>query len=207
MKVEDLKAGQKAEMLHARKGTILGVIKQNDLKSEWISLYLLEPVKGLVNEWNQGEELTCRKSFLSSIKLLQYSVKKEKILFPIDKWGKDHWSMLAYCECRAVDWAGHLDLRYIRVNESKRSFGNGNGFKWNPDSATRLQNGKKPDSTHDDIDVLDDLKREDLLEYKSSCGSFIISLTEQGQEVCAEIRKHKTAGKNFNEFKLSKQLV
>lgn len=208
MKPENLKAGQKFEALHSRKGTIIGIVKNNSDK-EWITLHLLNKVKGLTTKWEIGEELTCRKSFLSSIKLLDSDAKKEKTFFPIDKWGKDHWSMLAYVETRAVDNRGDLDLRHIRVNKDKRGFSNGNfpNDKWNPEHATRLQNGKKPDPAHDDIDVMDDLKREGFLEYKSSCRNFVVTLTDRGNEVCAEVRQHKSAGKNFNEFKLSKQLA
>lgn len=206
--VKELKAGQKMEAIHSRKGTILGVVKENDPKSEWIIVYLLEPVQGMVNEWEQGEELTCRKSFLSSIKV--FDEEKVKSKFPIEKWGKDHWSLLTYCETTAVDNRGQLDLRRMSVNQDKRGFSNGNfpNDKWNPDYAIRLNNGKKPDPSYDDIDVLDDLKAQGYLTYKFTCGKFTIIMTPDGSSVCGLVRAHKATGKNYNEFVLSqKQLA
>ena len=205
MKVEDLKSGQKFEALHSRKGTILAVVKDNNPKNEFISMYLLEPVEGLVNSWEQGEELTCRKSFLSSIKV--FDEKKKLSKFPIDKWRKEHWSMLAYCETTAVDNRGQLDLRRMSVNQGKRGFSNGNfpNEKWNPEYATRLNNGKKPDPSYDDIDVLDDLKAQGYLDYKFTCGKFTITMTPEGNTVCGLVRAHKTEGKNYNEFILPKK--
>ena len=67
--VNDLKPKQKVEMYHCRKGTIRGIVKDNS-DSEWITVTLLEGVTGLVNTWVEGEELNCRKSFLSNIKLI-----------------------------------------------------------------------------------------------------------------------------------------
>ena len=67
--VNDLKQGQKVEMFHSRKKTIRGIVKSNS-DSEWISITLLDGVSGMVNTWVEGEELTCRKSFLSFIKLI-----------------------------------------------------------------------------------------------------------------------------------------
>lgn len=67
--VNDLKQGQKVEMQHSRKGNISAIVKNNS-DNEWISLTLLEGVTGLVNTWVEGEELTCRKSFLSNIKII-----------------------------------------------------------------------------------------------------------------------------------------
>lgn len=208
MKAQNLKAGQKVQMLDARKGTIIGVIKENDPKSEFLSLYLLIPVKWIVNEWEEGDELSCRKEFLSSIKLLEVSKKKEKILFPIDSWGKDHWSLLAYCECRAVDHGGNLDLVHMRINSKKRKFSNGahSGNTWNPEWATRFKNGKKPDPTHDDVDILDDLQREGFLTYKVTC-EWVVSLTDKGTETSAQMRHHKSSGGVFNTFELTKQLA
>lgn len=207
MKVQDLKAGQKFSALHSRKGTIIGGVKNNS-DGEWITLYLLNKVEGLINKWDEGEELTCRKSFLSSIKVFDAD-KKEKNFFPLGKWGKDHWSMLAYVETRAVDCRGDLDLRHIRVNTDKRGFSNGNfpNDKWNPEYATRQQNGSKPDRTHDDIDVMDDLKEQGYLEYKYACGKFTVTMSEEGNKVCGLVRAHKTAGGQYNEFKLEKQLA
>jgi hypothetical protein len=47
------------------------------------------------------------------------AIKKKTELFPMEKWGKDHWSLLSYCETRAVDYSGKLDLQHLTVNASK----------------------------------------------------------------------------------------
>ena len=35
---------------------------------------------------------------------------------PVEKWGKDHWSMLAYIDTRIVDHHGILDYDHLRIN-------------------------------------------------------------------------------------------
>lgn len=68
IKIEDLKKGDKIEFNHCRKGLIQGeVVSSND---EWLTVELLTRVRGLANQWNKGDELTSRKSFISDITTL-----------------------------------------------------------------------------------------------------------------------------------------
>ena len=130
--------------------------------------------------------------------------KVETITILISSWGKDHWSLLVYCETRAVDYKGFLGLQHLRINAGRRGFSNGAGIsttKWNPEWATRLPDLSKPDPSHDDIDVLDDLEREGFLKNNFTILNPRIELTEKGKEICSKIRAHKMAGGTFNTFK------
>lgn len=133
-------------------------------------------------------------------------VKRDPV--PMDLWGKDHWSTLAYIECRAVDQKGKLDINQMRCNEQRhpqfahtmaRSMGDGSEY------ATRLRpiKGISVDvelDDHDDWDCVDDFVAEGLItEFPESDG--IIKLTVKGWDVAGQLRQHKGNGGNFGEFK------
>jgi len=41
----------------------------------------------------------------------------ERVPVPMDRWHKDHWSMLAYLEVGEVDYHGIVDWDHVRVSE------------------------------------------------------------------------------------------
>lgn len=72
MKVQDLKPGDKVIIDHQRKGIIKVEVTSNDSNSEWLgTIVLSEKIKGLVNEWVKGEDLSVRKSLIVSINNLK----------------------------------------------------------------------------------------------------------------------------------------
>jgi hypothetical protein len=117
----------------------------------------------------------------------------------IDNWGKDHWSLLAFFETQVVEKKNAIDVRKIRINDSKRGFGNGNGHGWKDSWGTRLKNGSIL-GDHDDIDVMNELEAEGFCINMFTDLNPIIDLTEKGLAVVADIRKHKSRGGNFSNF-------
>ena len=88
---------------------------------------------------------------------------------PIDQWGKDHWSTLAYIESRCVDHKGVLSNAHLRTNVGRhplfvaRGFGSpGDGSRY----PTRYKDGSGALSLiedHDDWDCLYDMLLTNLI--------------------------------------------
>jgi hypothetical protein len=76
---------------------------------------------------------------------------------PVEKWGQDHWSTLAYFQAIAVDHKGVIDNRKMRCNPRlHREFAHdlpmGDASRY----PTRLKNGETMDK-HDDWSCLEDM--------------------------------------------------
>lgn len=137
------------------------------------------------------------------------------------RFGKDHWSLLAYVETCCVDGRdgiGTLDRRRLRCNENNHPLYKGtySPTGWQPSYSTRLAGffdfADRSDTTkavaaglqilgHDDWDCLDDLRSAgyvDILSLANSC----VRMTPQGIKVAAMLRKHKATGGMFAGFRL-----
>ena len=137
---------------------------------------------------------------------------------PMNDWGKDHWSTLAYLETCVVDQNGYLDARRMRDSD--------------PSYPTRLY-GHAADETrkvdnHSDWDCVSDFIAAGLVEpapgtsdkgrlpfkefearanklgtASSRHQSTRFVLTDEGITVCAALRAHKARGGNFSQFAYS----
>lgn len=117
----------------------------------------------------------------------------------IEQFGKDHWSVFAYSECCCVDSNHRLDNRRLRVNEAKRPI-RSNGLGWDGKYGTRVKQGGIPDSSHDDIDCLDDLEKAGLIEQIGTLINPAVRLTKKGMRIAAKLRQHKATGGQFATF-------
>lgn len=118
---------------------------------------------------------------------------------PMDEWGKDHWSTLAYIETRIVDHKGFIDNRHMRGRVAEYP--------------TRLANGAI-EPLHSDYDCAEDMIAEGLLEggrlswdevmsYPQRDRvrhTHIYSLTTKGWKVAEALRAHKGDGGNYAGF-------
>lgn len=131
---------------------------------------------------------------------------------PMSRWGKDHWSTLAYLETLAVDSsfkgvAKPVNAR-MRTNEKRRPHLVGNvGY---PTSAlngsqypTRLKDGEVKD--HDDWDCVDDAVEEGLIEDVGTGLNRAYKFTKLGMKVMAKLREFKQEGGNFHDFVFEKE--
>jgi len=135
---------------------------------------------------------------------------------PIEDFGKDHWSLLAYVETLCVDshkdGVGEIDKRRIRTNGKTHPLHAVNRHivgDWSPEYGTRLAGywdsmGKVvPERQiwpHDDWDCLNDLEAAGLIEVMSEANGFVL-MTEKGLKVAAALRAYKTKGGMFSGFR------
>jgi len=117
-------------------------------------------------------------------------------------WGKDHWSMFAYVECRCVDYKGKLDYKHIRCNGAyhpeippEKIYAIG---KWHDKYSTRIRGGEQIRG-HDDWDCAVDLQTAGLIKIVSMA-DFQIKMTEPGWVALVLLRKHKASGGVFGNF-------
>ena len=109
---------------------------------------------------------------------------------PIHLWGKDHWSTLAYAECRVTDNSGTINRQHMRGD----ACGHDAGYP------TRLRLGIELPN-HSDFDCLFDFEAAGLMELTGT-GLYpqIKKLTDRGKLVCAALRSHKQDGGSFSNF-------
>jgi hypothetical protein len=140
------------------------------------------------------------------------------IIIPVEKFGKDHWSLLAYVETLCVDGksgVGTIDGRKMRCNGNihpmqmqnfntswKMNYGTRlKGFFESPfksDCAKAIEAGEQV-LDHDDWHCLDDLEAAGLVEILPVANGFI-KMTDKGNKIAARLRKHKSKGGMFANF-------
>lgn len=135
---------------------------------------------------------------------------------PMEQWGHDHWSTLAYLESRAVDHAGFIDNRHMRTDPRLHSsliglmpIGNVR-VALNKDGKTyptRLKGGKDLDR-HDDWSCLEDMSAAGLVKIQfrqtntniAGNSQARIKLTHLGWKVSAALREHRANGGHWRDF-------
>lgn len=137
---------------------------------------------------------------------LKSSTKPVKHI-PIEKWGKDHWSLLGFIDYLCVDYKGCLDDRHrrnMRCNEKRHPGCGAISTEWKPSYGTRLK-GFFDDLAqqlpkHDDWDCSEDFEAAGLLENNGSGINPVWKLTQKGLEMAARLRAHKANGGIFSSF-------
>ena len=97
-------------------------------------------------------------------------------MIPIEKWGNDHWSLLAYIETCCVDQNGHFELTRIRVNPDTHpmlAVGLLSARKWASNYDTVL-NDTTTVPGHDDVDCLGDLEKAGMIYIQSLVNGFAV---------------------------------
>lgn len=135
---------------------------------------------------------------------------------PVEKFGKDHWSLLAYAEDRCVhgrEGLGMLSLSVMSCNGNKRPL-MGAMMPWRDSYSTRLKGFfeffERHDTAkavaagvqllgHDDWDSLDDLEAAGFLEIISQTQG-AVRFTTLGSQAAAALREHKTKGGQMSTF-------
>lgn len=137
---------------------------------------------------------------------------------PPDRFGKDHWSLLAYPEALSVDSLASvtvpsgtaavaaIDRDRMRCNPLLHPHLLGrrqvvgqpvdeHGYR----HSTRLRSPEPPVSGHDDWHVLDDLEAAGLVEILSLVNGTVV-LTPAGLERASTLRRHRARGRSLAAF-------
>lgn len=120
------------------------------------------------------------------------------MIIPIEKFGKDHWSLLMYIETRIVDQSGLL----------KASDPHMNTYRYGPSVTnypSRLTNNEIAPEGHDDWSCLEDLQAAHMVTYDEETEK--VGLTDLGWANAAGLRRWKAEGKGIANFKAVKSDV
>jgi hypothetical protein len=142
---------------------------------------------------------------------------------PVEKFGKDHWSLLAYVEDLCVngrEGLGEIDPRKLRCNPATHQTmycAHSSPVHWKPSYGTRLagffdfEDRGDPEKAiaaglqlrdHDDWDCLEDLEAAGYVEVLSLANG-VVRMTKGGCEVASQLRTHKASGGHFAGFRLA----
>jgi hypothetical protein len=130
---------------------------------------------------------------------------------PMNEWGRDHFSLLAYVETCCVDGdkgQGMLDHDRMRTNIPRHPGVAGPRVAMLPKNEgpykypTRLRDGKVEDE-HDDWDCLYDLEEAKLIEDKGTGIHPVLVMTAAGTQLAEMIRRHKSSGGSFSNFAIT----
>ncbi len=116
---------------------------------------------------------------------------------PMNLWGKDHWSTLAYLETRIVDHRGELNLNHMRSNPNKHPghaniLPTGTVVDGSP-YPTRLNNNTEV-HFHDDWSCLDDAEELGLVENIGTGLNRVYKLTDLGWNIAGQLRRFMAEG-------------
>jgi len=121
---------------------------------------------------------------------------------PMERWWKDHPSLLAYLDTCAVDNHGLIDIRRMGCNVNTHPLC-AHMSTWNDQYGTRAKDVDNPDEIviikgHDDWDVAEELAEHGFLEF--TMGAPAVFFTERGALIAGRLRAHKAMGGNYCEF-------
>ena len=156
--------------------------------------------------------------FNNSITVIANSIQNKEYT-PMSKWGKDHWSTLAYIDTVITDYVYFPIIKNDRMRTTKNNLIilHNNGIykkeKFIRDGSyiksevevkeypTRLNDGTEI-KDHDDFSCIVDFAKEGLLnkDEKHITVDSKIKLSKLGRDVINKLREHKSKGKNFADF-------
>jgi hypothetical protein len=198
--------GEFLSVIDTRKGNF-DAIAIEDFDTEKEEFYPIavdqkKPIEGMANTWQKGEKIPARRGIS---KIIRRGNKQEKIL--LSDFGRDHWSLLAYCETVCVDRKGILEYERMTCNTTRHPTKSGNfpfggRPQWKDEYGTRTKNGII--GWHDDFDCLDELEEYGFLtiDYKKKK----VKLTELGLRTAGAIRMHKANSGTFSTFEFEKKV-
>jgi len=147
------------------------------------------------------------------------TAKPEPEFVPIASWGKDHFSMLAYIECRCVDHRGVVDQRHMRADPKVHPHrvdarsqaqghvpGTGAASQKRKKYPTKLKDGLEKHN-HDDWSCLEDMEAGGLLEWNGTGMNPVFKLTTLGKIIAASLRSHKMEGGVFANFEVPPEVL
>ena len=128
----------------------------------------------------------------------------------MERWGRDHWSLLAYIESRCVNGIGGIGTpEHVRIqtnlnrhpgmaNYSPVTGGKIDGSEW----GIRLANGETlPGPDYDEWDCIDDLEIQGLILNIGTGINPSYSMMPFGKVVASKYRAFRASGGHVNDFR------
>lgn len=103
---------------------------------------------------------------------------------PMKKWGKDHWSLLAYIDSCCINNNGKLNSLRMRADGEKYP--------------TRTKDGEL--RGHNDYHCLKDLESEGFVQNIGTLANPIVRMSDKGLDAMKQLTKHKQTGGNYDNF-------
>lgn len=119
---------------------------------------------------------------------------------PMDEWGRDHWSTLAYIETRCVDYKGRIDIRNMRCNGVRHPGLAHLAVTFDQFEHPSILHGGKTEPEHDDWDCLYDMEAVGLLVDNGTGINALVALTETGWAMAHRLRRYRAEGGNYQDF-------
>lgn len=107
---------------------------------------------------------------------------------PINRWGRDHWSTLAYLETRIVGHRGVIQREHMRCDPALHPHLAHEGSRMGSPAPTRLADGEV--SSHDDWSCQDDAEAEGLIQNVGTGLYRRYVLTDKGRPVAHALRDY-----------------
>lgn len=137
---------------------------------------------------------------------------------PVEDWGTDHWSTLAYLNCCYAAGAP-IDHNRMRTHPLRHPFFQGHlvrlitpitpATQWKDSYGTRLKGSTQATPRqilfHDDWDCLEDIEHAGYCEVFSTMNG-LFRLTDEGQRIANSLVLHKYEGGRFADFSISPAL-
>ena len=141
----------------------------------------------------------------------------EDDFIPIEYWGRDHWSLLAYIGSVMIEVAGFQVGFDERMRQNRRNYrvmmeeckkpkrisriapSGIVGCMWKPEYTSRLNNGIS--ENHDDWSCVQDMVHFGILKGKCQPNE-ILHFTRKGRSLYNKLIKHKQTGGQFSNFSI-----
>ena len=127
---------------------------------------------------------------------------------PIENWGPNHWGIVAYIEsvCRyGEDGYGYPNLRRIQTNPDRhpelQPRGHHSLVSGSQEPIVLADGATLQSSEYDEWDCLADAEREGLIKNVGVPFNPCYRMTELGNKLVRQLRKHRRNGGRTNDFR------
>lgn len=119
----------------------------------------------------------------------------------VEKFGRDHWSLLVYLETRCVDYSGVPDRHHMRCSPKRHEFLAHEGSRSRKMSPTRLRDGELL-YNRDDWDCANDLEHAGFLKQVGTGANPRFELTDLGWSIAGRLRRARAEKQPVDEFRV-----
>lgn len=124
-------------------------------------------------------------------------------IIPMNKWGRDHWSTLAFVATVMADRGQFVMTGDARMRSNRKNFQampSTNGIVMRKEHGSRLSDGSSVED-HDDWCCIQDFAAEGLLTVEEIDVGERFRFSNKGQALVTSLLTHKMKGGTFSNYK------